>query len=573
MPTKFMPKKDGIYADRMVGKDENGDPAYESTFICGPLQVVANVRDSRTDAHYRVLRFVTLRGDRKEVLVPDRLIGERELVPTLRDVGLKVGTDPWCIAKVREYVNESSMTRCCRLVQKIGWHSAEEYALPDHIFGMPRHGYYEPAYITPGSDHPFRQAGDLMLWREEVGRKCVGNNRLIMAACMGFAGSLLKPSGENYIGVHLIGGSSKGKSTAEVVGGSVCGGGGQYGFLKQWRSTDNALEGIAEQHNDNLLILDELRQASSKAISEIIYMLGNSQGKSRMNADCTIRRTFTFRVALLSSGEESLEARMNAEGNERKRGGQDVRFIEIPADAGAGFGLFQDLHGFPDGGEFSRNLWDAATKYYGTPLRAFLHQLTDGALTRDVRQLVDECHKSLLKDAPGHNEEVGRVGRKFAVLAVAGELATKWNITGWKEGNAEQAIREIFTLWRVQRGHRSGDVESGMRQVREFFHRFLRSRFDWPEYNANDSVGFIVRADAVSGDRITRICVDPGLFKSVVCKGVDHITILKAFLAEKTLEASTETDRYTIKEMSPRRNKRINVYAFLPSVLEGCKDE
>ncbi|MDR0581029.1 MAG: DUF927 domain-containing protein, partial [Holosporaceae bacterium] len=34
-------------------------------------------------------------------------------------------------------------------------------------------------------------------------------------------------------------------------------------FMQQWRSTSNALEAVAESHNDGLLILDELGQISS----------------------------------------------------------------------------------------------------------------------------------------------------------------------------------------------------------------------------------------------------------------------------------------------------------------------
>jgi uncharacterized protein (DUF927 family) len=176
-----------------------------------------------------------------------------------------------------------------------------------------------------------------------------------------------------------------------------------------------------------------------------------------------------------------------------------------------------------------------------------------------------------LKDVPASNEEVGRVARKFAVLAVAGELATKWNITGWEVNAAEQAIKDTFQLWRDQRGKRSGDVESGMRQVREFFQRYLHSRFHWPDRNANDAVGFVVTTGALGGDKIELVCVDPGLFKTVICKGYDAKAILKAFLAEGSVKKSIEKDRYTVKEDSPER-KRVNVYAFLPSVLEGCRD-
>lgn len=70
-----------------------------------------------------------------------------------------------------------------------------------------------------------------------------------------------------------------------MVAGSVCGGGGPRGYMRQWRTTDNALENWAILHNDNLLILDELGQASAETVSRSPYGLANGQGKARMQAD------------------------------------------------------------------------------------------------------------------------------------------------------------------------------------------------------------------------------------------------------------------------------------------------
>ena len=42
------------------------------------------------------------------------------------------------------------------------------------------------------------------------------------------------------------------------MSGSVWGGGGINGFVRSWRATDNAIEGIALAHNDTFLPLDEI---------------------------------------------------------------------------------------------------------------------------------------------------------------------------------------------------------------------------------------------------------------------------------------------------------------------------
>ena len=60
------------------------------------------------------------------------------------------------------------------------------------------------------------------------------------------------------------------------------------------------------------------------------------------------------------------------------KAGQEVRVLDIPADAGAGFGLFDRLPDGMDGAEFSSALNRAASEVYGTPSRAFLGWLTPG---------------------------------------------------------------------------------------------------------------------------------------------------------------------------------------------------
>lgn len=53
------------------------------------------------------------------------------------------------------------------------------------------------------------------------------------------------------------------------------------GEMGSWRTTDNALEAIAERHNDNCLLLDEISQCDPDAVAQVAYMLANGKGKSR----------------------------------------------------------------------------------------------------------------------------------------------------------------------------------------------------------------------------------------------------------------------------------------------------
>ena len=99
------------------------------------------------------------------------------------------------------------------------------------------------------------------------------------------------------------GGSFCGKTIALKVAGSVCGGGGKHGHIRQWRATDNTLEGTVAAHCDNLFCLDEIGQASSRVVSEVAYMLANGQGKARANKKGNAKVIQEWRLSFMSTGE------------------------------------------------------------------------------------------------------------------------------------------------------------------------------------------------------------------------------------------------------------------------------
>ena len=106
-------------------------------------------------------------------------------------------------------------------------------------------------------ENTFRVKHDAAAWRDRIGALCVGNSRLVFAVACAFAGPLLRPAGMESGGFHIRGDSSSGKTTALRLAASVYGG---PSYMQRWRTTDNALEAIAAQHCDSLLILDELAQ-------------------------------------------------------------------------------------------------------------------------------------------------------------------------------------------------------------------------------------------------------------------------------------------------------------------------
>src|SRR5271166_263531 len=193
-------------------------------------------------------------------------------------------------------------------------------------------------------DHAYRQSGTFEGWQEHVARYAAGNSRLGLALATAFAAPLLYPTSSESGGFHFRGGSSTGKTTALIVAGSAWGGGGVRGFIRTWRATSNGLEGVAALHCDALLCLDEMGQVDGREAGQIAYMLGNGCGKARANRDGFARPSAEWRSLFLSSGEVGLADKIAEDGRGRRAAaGQQVRIVDIAADAGAGLGLFENL--------------------------------------------------------------------------------------------------------------------------------------------------------------------------------------------------------------------------------------
>lgn len=302
----------------------------------------------------------------------------------------------------------------------------------------------------------FRQAGSLAGWQQAVAARAAGNSRLVFVLSFAFAAPLAALVGEEGGGVHLRGDSSRGKTTALVVAASVWGApSGPDAFMRQWRATGNALEATAAAHSDCLLPLDEIGQADPREVGEIAYMLAAGAGKERMRDRGGLRRTPTWRVLFLSSGEEGLAESM-ARAGRLVKAGMETRLLDLPADAGAGMGLFEALQDAADADGFARTLRAAVGQQHGTAGRAFVDQVARRLAAQPawceevLRPRLRAVTEALLPS--GADGQVGRAAGRFALAMVAGELATELGVTGWQVGEAERAGLACFEAWLAARG-------------------------------------------------------------------------------------------------------------------------
>ena len=77
----------------------------------------------------------------------------------------------------------------------------------------------------------------------------------------------------------------------------------------------------------------------------------------------------------------------------------------------------------------------------------------------------------------GASGQVERVARRFGLLAAAGELATEYGFTGWREGDAIKSLGACFQAWLEDYGTGSREDAALLAQVRQFLETHGASRF------------------------------------------------------------------------------------------------
>lgn len=351
-------------------------------------------------------------------------------------------------------------------------------------------------------------------------------------------------------------------------------------YLQRWRATDNGIEAMAAQHSDGLLCLDELAQLDPKVAGESAYMLANGQGKSRAGRTGAARPRLTWRLLFLSAGEIGLVEHMS-EAGKRTRAGQELRMIDLPADAGTGCGIFEELHAFEGGGALAQHLARTCETTFGTAGRAWLEHLTrrtDG-LARLLRERMDSTEAKLVPEAAAG--QVQRVGRRFALVAVAGELATEAGLTGWPAGTATEAARRCFNAWIEARPGGIGLTEDAqmMRQVRQWFGMHGEARFtDWSRADDDHAPKTMNRAGwrravktATGLDELIgwEWFVLPDVFRAEACRGYSERAVLRLLRERGHLVGE---GKHFGTRASPPGADKVTVYRVKSSVL-GDADE
>lgn len=496
LPEGFEIRGDRLCALMMVGRGE--DAHQEWVPISSPIRVLAETADEHGRGYGRLLEWQDSTRRVRQWAMPVRALVPRngdEVFIALLDAGLpfiELGHK----RKLNAYLMACKTERRITCVERTGWHG-RAYVLPHGTIGPDAEGVILQTAGYTASD--FTERGTLAEWQQGVSGLAVGNSRLCFALSLAFAAALLTLVGMEGGGFHLKGESTDGKTTIMKAAASVYGNPDRYS--QTWRATGNAIEGIASRRNDALLCLDELGELDGREAGQVAYMLANGQGKGRSKQDGELRERKAWRLLFLSTGELSLEDHAASAG-QRTQAGMEVRTIQIPSDTGQ-HGAFEWLHGMGNGRTFAETLKANANHQHGTAFRALVE-----VLAADIEQhrehLVGEIKRLAAELTPkGAGNQVGRAINRFALVAAAGELATRLGVTGWPEGEALRAVRVCLKAWLAERGHLGNKEDAAtLAQVRGFVTAHQYTRFaDWCDssHRPANMVGYRkVEADGVS---------------------------------------------------------------------------
>lgn len=448
---------------KQTSPDEPGQPF--DLWICSPLYIEAETIDSDDGSIGRLVRFYH-RGRELEYVIPMEALagkGDDVLKPLMRQ-GLIVDYHH------RKYIpafvaSHHTPEVVLETTTRPGWHERSgAFVLPERIIGSTR-----VRFQSSGREAKiFDTRGSLEAWQAEVATPCLGNPVLILSICCALAGPLLKKVGVNGGGIHLVGDSSSGKSLAQDVAATIWGPPDR--FKVSWDMSGGGVEIEASSRNDTVMINDEMSRASPKQIQGHAYAIANGTGKGTMTREREGRPKNYWRLLALSSGERSLSDHA-AMGGSTTHAGAELRMVDINAGTRK-YRAFDDVHGM-DGETFHRTLTGAVSRHYGHAGPALVEHLIEEDVANGLPWRFGEIRKRFNVTS----SQAGRVADRFAVMALAGELASEWKILPWSPGAATEACRLLFLEWLATIGDGNAEDRQILTALADFIALHGDSRF------------------------------------------------------------------------------------------------
>jgi putative DNA primase/helicase len=468
-------------------------------------------RDADQRVHTRHVADSALQGD------PSALCG------VLADAGLRVNRTQQRM--LVNYLSGVEVQGRVTHVDRTGWHEIDGhqvFVLPDETIGPVR---LERVVLDTPATCAYETRGTLDDWQAGICTLARGHALPVLAISAALAGPLLHLAGQEGGGINIFGQSSKGKTTILQAAASVWGRGASPGYVQAWRATANGLEGVAAAASDTALVLDELGVVEARDAAAGLYSLANGAGKARARRDGSLRNARNWRVLVISSGEIPIETKLAEDRGRKARAGQLVRMLDISADRGFGFGVFDHGGSAGEAAGLAQAFKRAAVSAYGAAGPEFIRRIigegVDG-IGATVRDMIGEFTSRCVP--PGADGQIIRAAERLGLIAAAGELATALGVTPWAAGEARAAAVWALRDWIAMRGGTEpAEVRQAIEQVRLFIEQHGDARFELPD--GSDARPVANRAGWRKGSGPDREWwVPPQVWKSEICLGLDPTT-------------------------------------------------
>ena len=520
-----------------------GDIKRVRKFIGNHIEAVAYVKNPEGAGTGILLEFRTQRHELQRLVIPrTALVGDGlEALRAIVDRGYYYNLD--CRKCLLGYLFGlgGDVDKLYTIADKTGWVNGS-FLTPAKTYGDGNLRFRDP---EPDNNMTEIQ-GTLDGWKREVAAKCAGNSRLLFSLGTAFASPLLPLAQIESGGFHLVGTTSIGKTTALNLAASVAG----LKTIPSWRSTSNALEGKAAEFNHMLLPLDELNQADPQTVGASAYMLGNGQGKNRMSKTLSTVKPKTWELLFLSTGEVSMTDYLR-QAKTPAKGGMEARMPSIPADAGKGYGVFENLQGYQSSDEFVAALETAIRQHQGTAQDAYLTELVETrkveGFDRELRARVQAIAGKLSQQF--QDTAIRRVAIRFALVQVGLELAHSFGLLPFPIEQCGWAVKQMFDAWvNIRGGAGSIEIKEACNRIE---HLFVSNQHNSDRIaDASSPQGTRNLLAYRSNDLVTsgvEFWVPQPIFNKELAEGVDKSDLIKELQVRGWLKPSLDNRHQTIR--------------------------
>ncbi|EBO9898488.1 DUF927 domain-containing protein [Salmonella enterica] len=369
-------------------------------------------------------------GDRTTLVIHNEDVHSNDLLRRLRGLNLNIRQYAKSHhAALGEYILSSDLyddggelvgeLPYWEVASQPGWHG-DHFVLPngDILSPQDKSGKSAPHQIisdvrTGPETSDVSVSGTMESWCNNVGKLIQGNPCLMMAVALNLSAPMLKVCGVKAFGLHFYGESSKGKTTALLLGNSIYGD--PITRKQTWNATTLAASTRANAANDMAVSFDELKQAKPGEFETMTYNLLNGQSRGQCNTDGTMREPMNWNTNLLSTGELTIQRHMELTLKVAPDAGQLVRLINILFEAP------QQLHGQINGKAFAMHIEAMVKEHHGAFGRFWISSIVNNrAMVKKAYQEAAARWNALVN---GDHGQTSRVTEYFAIMEAALKLA------------------------------------------------------------------------------------------------------------------------------------------------------